>query len=117
NKKAFVELLFWKSPAAVREMTEGYSCLREGEGAGRSRVPPWTPQEEQELRELYWKYKEVEGTGAARGGGQRDPRGAAGTPSLQRPAPAGEDVVAAILAHLPAPGRTRRQVVKQLVRL
>ncbi|NWI25110.1 TIM protein, partial [Sula dactylatra] len=90
NKKAFVELLFWKSPAAVREMTEGYSSLREGEGAGRSRVPPWTPQQEQELRELYWKYKEVEGS---------------------------EDVIAAILAHLPAPGRTRRQVVKQLVRL
>ncbi|NXQ92974.1 TIM protein, partial [Sagittarius serpentarius] len=89
NKKAFVELLFWKSPAAVREMTEGYGSLREGEGAGRSRVPPWTPQEEQELRELYWKYKEVEG----------------------------EDTIAAILAHLPAPGRTRRQVVKQLVRL
>ncbi|XP_014813379.1 PREDICTED: protein timeless homolog [Calidris pugnax] len=87
NKKAFVELLFWKSPAAVREMTEGYGSLGEGEGAGRRRPPPWTPQEEQELRELYWKYKEVEG----------------------------EDVVAAILAHLP--GRTRRQVVKQLVRL
>lgn len=32
NKKAFVELLFWKSPAAVREMTEGYSSLRDGEG-------------------------------------------------------------------------------------
>ncbi|KAM6325892.1 protein timeless homolog isoform 3-T4 [Alca torda] len=89
NKKAFVELLFWKSPAAVREMTEGYGSLQEGEGASRSRAPPWTPQEEQELRELYWKYKEGEG----------------------------EDVIAAILAHLPAPGRTRRQVVKQLVRL
>ncbi|NXW59136.1 TIM protein, partial [Eurystomus gularis] len=89
NKKAFVELLFWKSPAAIREMTEGYGCLQEGEGAGRSRVPPWTPQEEQALRELYWKYKEAEG----------------------------EDVIAAILAQLPAPGRTRRQVVKQLVRL
>ncbi|NXW92540.1 TIM protein, partial [Alopecoenas beccarii] len=89
NKKAFVELLFWKSPAAVREMSEGYGSLREGEGAARSRAPPWTPQEEQELRELYWKYKEVEG----------------------------QDVVAAILAQLSAPGRTRRQVVKQLVRL
>ncbi|NWR65131.1 TIM protein, partial [Bucorvus abyssinicus] len=114
NKKAFVELLFWKNAAAVREMTEGYGSLREGEGAGRSRVPPWTPQEEQELRELYWKYKEVEGTGVPRLGGNWDPQGA---PSLQPPAPAGEDVVAAILAHLPAPGRTRRQVVKQLVRL
>ncbi|KAM6231160.1 protein timeless homolog isoform 2-T3 [Spheniscus humboldti] len=89
NKKVFVELLFWKSPAAVREMTEGYGSLQGEEGTGRSRVPPWTPQEEQELRDLYWKYKEVEG----------------------------EDVIAAILAHLPAPGRTRRQVVKQLVRL
>ncbi|XP_071656044.1 protein timeless homolog isoform X2 [Patagioenas fasciata] len=89
NKKAFVELLFWKSPAVVWEMTQGYGSLREGEGAVRSRVPPWTPQEEQELRELYWKYKEVEG----------------------------QDVVAAILAQLSVPGRTRRQVVKQLVRL
>lgn len=32
NKKAFVELLFWKNPTAIREMTEGYSSLREGEG-------------------------------------------------------------------------------------
>ncbi|NWQ89318.1 TIM protein, partial [Burhinus bistriatus] len=112
NKKAFVELLFWKSPAAIREMTEGYGSLQEGEGAGRSRVPPWTPQEEQELRELYWKYKEVEGTWGSPGWG------AMGAPSLQPSAPpTGEDVVAAILAHLPAPGRTRRQVVKQLVRL
>ncbi|NXY85102.1 TIM protein, partial [Alcedo cyanopectus] len=89
NKKAFVELLFWKSPAAIREMTEGYGSLQEGEGADRSRVAPWTPEEEQELRELYWKYKEVEGG----------------------------DVIAAILPQLPVPGRTRHQVVKQLVRL
>ncbi|NXN96922.1 TIM protein, partial [Rhinopomastus cyanomelas] len=61
NKKAFVELLFWKSPTATIEMTEGYNSLREGQPAGQSRVPTWTPQEEQELRELYWKYKEVEG--------------------------------------------------------
>ncbi|XP_040395383.1 protein timeless homolog isoform X1 [Cygnus olor] len=89
NKKAFVELLFWKNPTAVREMTEGYSSLQEGEGAAARRAPAWTPQEEQALRELYWKYKEVEG----------------------------QDVIAAILAELPAPGRTRRQVVKHLVRL
>ncbi|NXE71398.1 TIM protein, partial [Calcarius ornatus] len=89
NKKAFVELLFWKSPAIICEMTQGYSSLQEGQGTTRSRVPPWTPQEEQELRELYWKYKEVEGG----------------------------DIIAAILAHLPTPGRTRRQVVKQLVRM
>ncbi|NXC92133.1 TIM protein, partial [Cercotrichas coryphoeus] len=89
NKKAFVELLFWKSPAIVCEMTKGYSSLQEGEGTTRCRVPLWTPQEEQELRELYWKYKEVEGG----------------------------DIIAAILAQLPTPGRTRRQVVKQLVRM
>ncbi|XP_033927438.1 protein timeless homolog isoform X1 [Melopsittacus undulatus] len=89
NKKVFVELLFWKSPAAAREMSEGYGSLREGEGAGRSRVPPWTPQEEQELRELYWKYKEVEGL----------------------------DVAGTLLAQLPAPGRTRRHLVKHLVHL
>ncbi|NWT13234.1 TIM protein, partial [Vireo altiloquus] len=89
NKKAFVELLFWKSPATVYEMTKGYNSLQEPEGTTRSRVPPWTPQEEQELRELYWKYKEVEGG----------------------------DIIAAILARLATPGRTRRQVVKQLVRM
>ncbi|NWT90404.1 TIM protein, partial [Lanius ludovicianus] len=89
NKKAFVELLFWKSPAIVCEMTKGYSSLQEGEGTTQSQVSPWSPQEEQELRELYWKYKEVEGG----------------------------DVIAAILAHLPTPGRTRRQVVKQLVQM
>ncbi|NXU60298.1 TIM protein, partial [Horornis vulcanius] len=116
NKKAFVELLFWKSPAVVYEMTKGYSSLQEGEGTTRSRVPPWTPQEEQELRELYWKYKEVEGTGGSLGS-QRDPRGVAGALSLHPPCPTGGDIIAAILAHLPTPGRTRRQVVKQLVRM
>ncbi|NXY20761.1 TIM protein, partial [Atrichornis clamosus] len=118
NKKAFVELLFWKSPAAVCEMTKGYSSLQEGEGATRSRVPPWSPQEEQELRELYWKYKEMEGTGGPRRGeGAVGPPGVAGALSLHPPTPAGGDIIAAILPHLPTPGRTRRQVVKQLVRM
>ncbi|XP_044851377.1 protein timeless homolog isoform X1 [Mauremys mutica] len=89
NKKVYVELLFWKSTATVREMTEGYGSLQEGEGSGVRRAPKWTPQEEEELRELYLKYKGVEGA----------------------------DVVGSILAHLRAPGRTRKQVVKQLVRL
>lgn len=31
NKKVYVELLFWKSTATVREMTEGYGSLQEGE--------------------------------------------------------------------------------------
>ncbi|NXR27910.1 TIM protein, partial [Cinclus mexicanus] len=116
NKKAFVELLFWKSPAAVFEMTKGYSSLQEGEGTTRSRVPSWTPQEEQELRELYWKYKEVEGTEGLwclNGTPQR----VAGALFLHSPCPTGGDIITAILAHLPTPGRTRRQVVKQLVRM
>ncbi|NWQ71393.1 TIM protein, partial [Neopipo cinnamomea] len=117
NKKAFVELLFWKNPTAICEMTQGYSSLQEGEGAPRSRVPPWTPQEEQELRDLYWKYKEVEGTGGLGGGGAARPPGGSGDSVPAPPAAAGEDVIAAILAHLPTPGRTRRQVVKQLVRM
>ncbi|NWZ15104.1 TIM protein, partial [Agelaius phoeniceus] len=116
NKKAFVELLFWKSPAIVCEMTKGYSSLQEGEGTTRSRVPPWTPQEEQELRELYWKYKEVEGTGGL-WGLRGTPGGVAGALSLHPCCPTGGDIIAAILAHLPTPGRTRRQVVKQLVRM
>lgn len=30
NQKAFVELLFWKNTAVVREMTEGYGSLDGG---------------------------------------------------------------------------------------
>ncbi|POI19099.1 hypothetical protein CIB84_017156, partial [Bambusicola thoracicus] len=55
--------------------------------AGARRTPAWSPQEEQALRELFWKYKEAEG----------------------------QDIIASILAELP--GRTRRQVVQQLVRM
>ncbi|NXQ37638.1 TIM protein, partial [Catharus fuscescens] len=116
NKKAFVELLFWKSPAVVYEMTKGYSTLQEGEGITRSRVPPWTPQEEQELRELYWKYKEVEGTEGL-WGLSGTPGGWQGLCPCIFPCPSGGDIIAAILAHLPTPGRTRKQVVKQLVRM
>ncbi|CAM4605558.1 unnamed protein product [Lepidochelys kempii] len=89
NKKVYVELLFWKSTATVREMTEGYGSLQEGEDSGARRAPKWTLQEEEELRELYLKYKGVEGA----------------------------DVIGSILAHLRAPSRTRKQVIKQLVRL
>ncbi|KAJ6658106.1 hypothetical protein lerEdw1_001582 [Lerista edwardsae] len=75
NKKAYMELLFWKSTAVVREMTEGYNLLRE--------------KEEEELQELYYKFKEVEG----------------------------EDVLNNILAHLSARNRTRKQVAKKLVHM
>lgn len=60
---------------------------------------------------------EVQGGGRYRGslGCQWDPRGVAG--ALHSPCPTGGDIIAAILAHLPPPGRTRRQVMKQLVRM
>ena len=51
------------------------------------------------------------------GGGSGTPGGVAGALSLHPLCPTGGDIIAAILAHLPAPGRTRRQVVKQLVRM
>ncbi|XP_064140122.1 protein timeless homolog isoform X2 [Loxodonta africana] len=87
NQKAFVELLFWKNTAVVREMTEGYGSL---DGGSSSRRPPmWSPEEEAQLRELYLAHKDVEG----------------------------QDVVDAILAHLPTAPRTRKQIIHQLVRL
>nr|XP_056709954.1 protein timeless homolog [Euleptes europaea] len=89
NKKAYVELLFWKSAAVVREMTVGYCILQEEESSNSRKACQWTEAEEEELRELYYKYKEVEG----------------------------EDVLNSILAHLRTNNRTRRQVAKQLVRL
>lgn len=58
NEKAFVELLFWKNTAVVREMTEGYSL--DG-GASSCRAAAWSPEEEAQLRELYLTYKDVEG--------------------------------------------------------
>ncbi|XP_076967171.1 protein timeless homolog isoform X2 [Tamandua tetradactyla] len=59
NQKAFVELLFWKNSAVIREMTEGYGSL---DGGSSSRRPPmWSPEEEAQLRELYLSQKDVEG--------------------------------------------------------
>ncbi|XP_007953322.1 protein timeless homolog [Orycteropus afer afer] len=59
NQKAFVELLFWKNTAVVREMTEGYGSL-DG-GSSSHRPPVWSPEEEAQLRELYLAHKDVEG--------------------------------------------------------
>uniref|UniRef100_A0A6I8NIU0 Timeless circadian regulator n=1 Tax=Ornithorhynchus anatinus TaxID=9258 RepID=A0A6I8NIU0_ORNAN len=83
NSKAFVELLFWKNTSAVREMTEGYGTL------GGHRPLKWTPEEEQQLQELYLAHKDVDG----------------------------EDVVDAILARLGPARRTRKQIIHHLVRL
>uniref|UniRef100_A0A674BFW7 Timeless circadian clock n=1 Tax=Salmo trutta TaxID=8032 RepID=A0A674BFW7_SALTR len=60
NNKAFVELLFWKSVGAVREMTEGYSKPGEGCVEG-SKKAKWTPEEEDELRTLYVEHRDSEG--------------------------------------------------------
>uniref|UniRef100_A0A8C9AUM7 Timeless circadian regulator n=1 Tax=Prolemur simus TaxID=1328070 RepID=A0A8C9AUM7_PROSS len=87
NQKAFVELLFWKNTAVVREMTEGYGSL---DGRSSScRAPTWNPEEEAHLRELYLAHKDVEG----------------------------QDVVDVILAHLNSASRTRKQIIHHLVRL
>uniref|UniRef100_A0A8C8X896 Timeless circadian regulator n=2 Tax=Panthera leo TaxID=9689 RepID=A0A8C8X896_PANLE len=59
NQKAFVELLFWKNTAVVREMAEGYGSL---DGGSSSRRPlAWSPEEEAQLQELYLAHKDVEG--------------------------------------------------------
>uniref|UniRef100_A0A3B1IWF9 Timeless circadian clock n=1 Tax=Astyanax mexicanus TaxID=7994 RepID=A0A3B1IWF9_ASTMX len=84
NNKAFIELLFWKNVGAVREMTEGYS--KDGDGAGKKKVI-WTPEEEEELRQLYEEHKDSE-----------DP-----------------DIVETLLPLLSNTNRTRRHVVAQMV--
>ncbi|XP_029450670.1 protein timeless homolog [Rhinatrema bivittatum] len=85
NKKAYVELLFWKTTTVVREMTEGYH--QPGDSDDNRRRSKWSPAEQQQLKELYLEYREVEG----------------------------EDVVDAILARLKPASWTRRQVINQLV--
>ncbi|CAH6778542.1 Timeless [Phodopus roborovskii] len=87
NQKAFVELLFWKNTAVVREMTQGYGSLDSGSSGHRAAA--WSPEEEAQLQELYLAHKDVEG----------------------------QDVVGTILAHLKTVPRTRRQVIHHLVRM
>ncbi|XP_029338684.1 protein timeless homolog isoform X3 [Mus caroli] len=87
NQKAFVELLFWKNTAVVREMTQGYGSI--DSGSSSHRAPVWSPEEEAQLQELYLTHKDVEG----------------------------QDVVETILAHLKVVPRTRKQVIHHLVRM
>uniref|UniRef100_A0A8C7CSW2 Timeless circadian clock n=1 Tax=Oncorhynchus kisutch TaxID=8019 RepID=A0A8C7CSW2_ONCKI len=87
NNKAFVELLFWKSVGAAREMTEGYSKPGEGCVEGSNKKAKWTPEEEDELRTLYEEHRDSE------------------VP----------DIVETLLPLLSNTTRTRRQVVAQLV--
>uniref|UniRef100_A0AAR2LSI5 Timeless circadian clock n=1 Tax=Pygocentrus nattereri TaxID=42514 RepID=A0AAR2LSI5_PYGNA len=83
NNKAFIELLFWKNVGAVREMTEGYRK----EGYDGMKKVKWTPEEEEELRQLYEEHKD------------------SGVP----------DIVETLLPLLMNTNRTRRQVVTQMV--
>ncbi|XP_006859499.1 PREDICTED: protein timeless homolog [Chrysochloris asiatica] len=87
NQKAFVELLFWKNTAVIREMTEGYGSL--DSGSSSRRAPVWSAEEEAQLQELYLTHKDMEG----------------------------QDVVDTILAHLTTAPRTRKQIIHHLVRL
>ncbi|XP_037106889.1 protein timeless homolog [Syngnathus acus] len=83
NNKAYIELLFWKNVGAVREMTEGYSK------DGAEKMPAWTEEEKEELRNLYEEHRHSE-----------DP-----------------DIVETLLPLLSNSTRTRKQVVIQMVRL
>ncbi|XP_043939608.1 protein timeless homolog [Protopterus annectens] len=87
NHKAFVELLFWKNTNTIREMFEGYQKPIDGEGDGRKKPTKWTPAEEEELRNLYLRFKEVEDV----------------------------DVIENIMAHLKQQKRTRKQIANHLV--
>ncbi|XP_036615919.1 protein timeless homolog [Trichosurus vulpecula] len=87
NHKAFVELLFWKNTAVVREMTEGYGSL--DAQSSNQKPAKWNPEEEKQLQELYLSHKDIEG----------------------------EDVIDAILARLNTTTHSRKQVIHQLVRL
>ncbi|XP_070596659.1 protein timeless homolog [Erythrolamprus reginae] len=89
NKKAYMELLFWKSTAVVREMTEGYTVLQEDGSSNSNKASHWTEEEEEELQELYHKYKEVEG----------------------------EDVLDNIVSHIGSHHQGRKRVARKLVQL
>ncbi|KAM9321194.1 protein timeless homolog [Gastrophryne carolinensis] len=89
NNKAYVELLFWKNTSVVREMTEGYKKPGEDDGDNNRKRVKWTPQDEEELRALYFQYKEVEDL----------------------------DVVDSILANLKPGSRTRKQIINHLVQM
>ncbi|ETE73885.1 Protein timeless-like protein [Ophiophagus hannah] len=79
----------YKSTAVVREMTEGYTVLQEDGSSNSHKASHWTEKEEEELQELYHKYKEVEG----------------------------EDVLDNILSHVGSHHRGRKRVARKLVQL
>ncbi|KAG8129437.1 hypothetical protein E2320_016166 [Naja naja] len=71
------------------KMTEGYTVLQEDGSSTSHKASHWTEKEEEELQELYHKYKEVEG----------------------------EDVLDNILSHVGSHHRGRKRVARKLVQL
>ncbi|CAM9694830.1 unnamed protein product [Lampetra planeri] len=92
NNKSFVELLFWKSPANVHEMTEGYGSAHDGGGLSK-KGPRWTEEEQAELDKLFSEFQDQIG-------GQFQDK----------------DVVDHIMERIVDATRTRKQIVTQLVR-
>ncbi|XP_072349738.1 protein timeless homolog [Scyliorhinus torazame] len=88
NNKAYVELLFWKNIATIREMTEGY---RTDDESGESKKgPTWSSEEEEELETLYLRFKEEQGD---------------------------KDVIDNIMEHIKNDLRTRKQIAAKLVQM
>ncbi|XP_067832538.1 protein timeless homolog [Heptranchias perlo] len=88
NDKAYVELLFWKNIATIREMTEGYR--KDEESGENKRAPTWSSEEEEELETLYLRFKEEEGD---------------------------RDVIDCIMEHIKNDTRTRKQIAAKLVQM
>ncbi|XP_078057208.1 protein timeless homolog isoform X2 [Mustelus asterias] len=88
NSKAYVELLFWKNIATIREMTEGY---RRDDQSGESKnAPTWSSEEEEELETLYLRFKGEQGD---------------------------KDVIDHIMEHIKNDLRTRKQIAAKLVQM
>ncbi|XP_067880636.1 protein timeless homolog isoform X2 [Heterodontus francisci] len=88
NNKAYVELLFWKNIATIREMTEGY---RKDEQSGENkRAATWSSEEEEELETLYLRFKEEQGD---------------------------KDVIDNIMEHIKNDTRTRKQIAAKLIQM
>ncbi|XP_072423149.1 protein timeless homolog isoform X1 [Chiloscyllium punctatum] len=88
NSKIFVELLFWKNIATIREMTEGYRKNEQSEA--NKKAPTWSSEEEEELETLYLRFKEEQGD---------------------------KDVIDSIMECIKDDTRTRRQIAAKLVQM
>ncbi|XP_071942430.1 protein timeless homolog [Antedon mediterranea] len=92
NKKLYVEILFWKDVKEAYELSEGYGSLA-SDNANRQKTSFWAEEEEEELRMLYDQYKDKEDEDIEL------------------------DVVDHIMKDIINQGRTRRQIIAQLIRM